>query len=128
MQRRNRAMDDAPPRGSETTGASDGRTLEQLRQAVRARDAFVAIAAHELRNPMTPILMQVHALLRAAADPKAAVPPGEAEPESKLSVMIVTAPAGRASSVKEARQARAGWRTGEFITGEGRERLGGGKD
>jgi two-component system, OmpR family, sensor kinase len=68
-------MDDPPPRGSETTGASDGRTLEQLRQAVRARDAFVAIAAHELRNPMTPILMQVHALLHAAADPKAAVPP-----------------------------------------------------
>jgi two-component system OmpR family sensor kinase len=68
-------MDDPSPRGSEPTGASDGRTLEQLRQAVRARDAFVAIAAHELRNPMTPILMQVHALLRAAADPKAAVPP-----------------------------------------------------
>jgi two-component system, OmpR family, sensor kinase len=35
----------------------------------------VAIAAHELRNPMTPILMQVHSLLHAAADPKAAVPP-----------------------------------------------------
>ena len=68
-------MDEQPPRGSEPTGASDGRTLEQLRQAVRARDAFVAIAAHELRNPMTPILMQVHALLHAAADPKATVPP-----------------------------------------------------
>ena len=68
-------MDDPPLQGSETTGASDGRTLEELRQAVRARNAFVTTAAHELRNPMTPILMQVHALLRAAADPKAAVPP-----------------------------------------------------
>ena len=59
---------------AEPTGAS-ARTLEELRQAIRARDTFVAIAAHELRNPMTPILMQVHTLLRAAADPKAAVPP-----------------------------------------------------
>ena len=59
---------------AEPTGAS-ARMLEELRQAIRARDTFVAIAAHELRNPMTPILMQVHTLLRAAADPKAAVPP-----------------------------------------------------
>jgi signal transduction histidine kinase len=29
--------------------------LENLRQALRARDDFIAIAAHELRNPMTPI-------------------------------------------------------------------------
>jgi signal transduction histidine kinase len=40
--------------------------VEELREAVRARDEFIAIAAHELRNPMTPILMQVEAL-RAAA-------------------------------------------------------------
>jgi len=30
--------------------------VEDLRQAVRARDDFIAIAAHELRNPMTPIV------------------------------------------------------------------------
>jgi signal transduction histidine kinase len=30
--------------------------VEELRQAVRARDDFTAIAAHELRNPMTPLL------------------------------------------------------------------------
>ena len=30
--------------------------IAKLAQAVRARDEFIAIAAHELRNPMTPIL------------------------------------------------------------------------
>ena len=42
------------------------RLIEELRDAVRARDEFVSIAAHELRNPMTPILVQVHRLLANA--------------------------------------------------------------
>lgn len=29
--------------------------VEALREAVHARDDFIAIAAHELRNPMTPL-------------------------------------------------------------------------
>jgi two-component system OmpR family sensor kinase len=45
------------------------RLIEELREAVRARDEFVAIAAHELRNPMTPILMQVGLLLAAVRSP-----------------------------------------------------------
>ena len=43
------------------------RLIEELREAVRAREEFVSIAAHELRNPMTPILVQVHRLLANAA-------------------------------------------------------------
>jgi signal transduction histidine kinase len=43
--------------------------IAELREAVRARDEFVAIAAHELRNPMTPILIQVSGLLAAARNP-----------------------------------------------------------
>ena len=46
------------------------RLIEELREAVRVRDEFVAIAAHELRNPMTPILMQVHNLVTASQDPR----------------------------------------------------------
>lgn len=38
--------------------------IEELRAAVAARDAFIATAAHELRNPMTPIAGQVSLLLR----------------------------------------------------------------
>jgi two-component system OmpR family sensor kinase len=45
------------------------RLIEELREAVRVRDEFVAIAAHELRNPMTPILMHVGLLLAIARTP-----------------------------------------------------------
>lgn len=37
-----------------------------LRAAVAARDEFIAVAAHELRNPMTPVMAQVHLLLARA--------------------------------------------------------------
>jgi two-component system OmpR family sensor kinase len=50
-------------------GVDKDRLIEELREAVRARDEFVAIAAHELRNPLTPILMQVGLLLKAVKNP-----------------------------------------------------------
>src|SRR6195952_1090925 len=59
-------------RSSRNDGRGEGdkdRLIEELREAVQARDEFVAIAAHELRNPMTPILMQVGLLLAAAKNP-----------------------------------------------------------
>ena len=42
------------------------RRIAELVEAVKARDEFISIAAHELRNPMTPLLMQVQMLLTAA--------------------------------------------------------------
>jgi two-component system OmpR family sensor kinase len=51
------------------SGSDKDRLIEELRDAVRARDEFVAIAAHELRNPMTPILMQVNMLMASARNP-----------------------------------------------------------
>ena len=39
------------------------RRLAELAEAVAARDNFIAIAAHELRNPMTPIIGQIELLL-----------------------------------------------------------------
>jgi len=55
---------------SRTDGVEDkDHLIEELREAVRARDEFVAIAAHELRNPMTPILLQVDMLLAAVRNP-----------------------------------------------------------
>jgi signal transduction histidine kinase len=41
--------------------------VAELSAAVSARDAFLAVAAHELRNPMTPILAHVQRLSRIAA-------------------------------------------------------------
>jgi signal transduction histidine kinase len=37
--------------------------IERLTEAVAARDTFIAVAAHELRNPMMPILGQIDLLL-----------------------------------------------------------------
>jgi signal transduction histidine kinase len=50
-----------PPAPSESE-----RLIEELRAAIAARDEFIAIAAHELRNPMTPIVGQVQLLLTRA--------------------------------------------------------------
>lgn len=47
----------------------------ELREAVRARDDFLAIAAHELRNPMTPIMVVAELALKAARDAESACPP-----------------------------------------------------
>ena len=41
------------------------RCIADLTEAVAARDTFIAVAAHELRNPMTPIIGQVDLLLSA---------------------------------------------------------------
>jgi len=40
--------------------------VADLRDAVQARDIFISIAAHELRNPMTPLLMTVQSMRRLA--------------------------------------------------------------
>jgi two-component system, OmpR family, sensor kinase len=41
------------------------RLIEELREAIKARDNFLAIATHELRNPMTPILLCLQLIRRA---------------------------------------------------------------
>ncbi|HLY89123.1 MAG TPA: hypothetical protein VKQ27_09070 [Acetobacteraceae bacterium] len=40
-------------------------TIEELRAAVQGRDDLIAIAAHALRDPMTPIASRVDLLLAA---------------------------------------------------------------
>jgi two-component system, OmpR family, sensor kinase len=53
---------------------ADARLVAELRQAVRARDEFIAIAAHELRNPMTPILGYAEHLLSLGRRPESECP------------------------------------------------------
>jgi two-component system OmpR family sensor kinase len=48
------------------------RRLAERAEAVAARDAFIAVVAHELRNPMTPIVGQVDLLLAAVRAGKCA--------------------------------------------------------
>lgn len=49
--------------------------VADLRQAVRARDDFIIVTAHELRNPMTPILGIAQLVLKTAQENRAACPP-----------------------------------------------------
>jgi signal transduction histidine kinase len=42
---------------TETCGPADAaRRIEELMEAVAARDTFIAVAAHELRNPMMQVM------------------------------------------------------------------------
>ncbi len=50
------------------------RVVAELTQVVDARDAFIATAAHELRNPMTPILGYAEHLLSVARRPESGCP------------------------------------------------------
>ena len=50
------------------------RLVAELIQAVRARDTFIAIAAHELRNPMTPILGHIEYVLAIGRRPDSGYP------------------------------------------------------
>jgi two-component system, OmpR family, sensor kinase len=59
-----RLSDDfARPPARTAPWSQHARLVAELAQAVHARDAFIAIAAHELRNPMTPILGYVEHML-----------------------------------------------------------------
>ena len=64
--------------------------LEDLRLAVQARDEFLISAAHELRNPITPIVMRLEMLL-------AAVRAGGAKPDRIASVNPIVSPPARMS-------------------------------
>ena len=55
----------------ESTNVADTETrlrarIAELEQALRARDEFLSIAAHELRNPMHSLLLQVSAAVQVA--------------------------------------------------------------
>ncbi|MDQ2803700.1 MAG: HAMP domain-containing histidine kinase [Pseudomonadota bacterium] len=49
--------------------AEKDRLIADLRAAVCARDDFLAVVSHELRNPLTPMVVLLEMLCAAAADP-----------------------------------------------------------
>lgn len=51
------------------------RRVKELQQAVRAREDFITIAAHELRNPMTPLIGMAEAALAAVRKAEGTYPP-----------------------------------------------------
>jgi len=51
----------------QTTADPRDQLIRELRDAIDSRDSFLAIAAHELRNPLTPIVLGLQ-LIRAAEE------------------------------------------------------------
>jgi signal transduction histidine kinase len=64
------------PASADEPASALRRRIAELEGELRTRDEFIAIAAHELRNPMTPIGAQVE-LLRAAVGRHATTLPPE---------------------------------------------------
>lgn len=56
---------DATDRTSDLQAIAEAK-IAQLQAAVDARDRFLSIAAHELRNPMQPLVLQIGLLLKSA--------------------------------------------------------------
>src|SRR5436190_2538543 len=55
------------------------RLLNELREAVRVRDTFLAIAAHELKTPLTALQLQIRLLQKSDARTRAAMSAQELE-------------------------------------------------
>jgi signal transduction histidine kinase len=66
----------APTPGPTVPEAALAARVAELEAELRARDDFLAIAAHELRNPMTPISARLELLLARARDISEGVPAG----------------------------------------------------
>ena len=52
-----------------TRDLTDRRKAEHLRETIKMKDAFLATLAHELRNPLAPLLPGVEVLLKSPHDP-----------------------------------------------------------
>jgi len=52
-----------------TRDLTDRRNAAQLRETIKKKDAFLATLAHELRNPLAPLLPGVEILLKCPHDP-----------------------------------------------------------
>jgi signal transduction histidine kinase/ActR/RegA family two-component response regulator len=65
----------------------NARLYDELREQDRRKDEFIALLAHELRNPLAPIRNAVHVMRLAAGDP-AAVAQARAVMERQLGHMV----------------------------------------
>jgi signal transduction histidine kinase len=62
--------------------------IAALRVALRARDDFISIAAHELRNPMTPLVGQISLLRKNVRNAGSAVPEHIVHGIERLDVIV----------------------------------------
>jgi len=81
--------------------------VAELEAELRERDDFLAIAAHELRNPMTPISARLELLLARARDMSGAMPGGLVQ-GLELLEGLVNAYLRRATTLLEVARASSG--------------------
>lgn len=62
--------------------------IEELEAEIRARDEFLAIAAHELRNPMTPIAAWIELLSNLARREAQRIPPEIVNGLARLETLV----------------------------------------
>ena len=72
----------------EARPSEQARVIADLTRAVKARDEFIAIAAHELRNPMTPILGYVEYALALSRRSESYCPPAIAVSLERLAGLV----------------------------------------
>ncbi len=65
MKRVREAEEKSPSEPPVESGETRIDEIAGLREAIRARDDFIAIAAHELRNPITPIMLSLELIRHA---------------------------------------------------------------
>lgn len=81
-------QDETPDTGSPDSLARLRDENATLRAAVHARDNFISVAAHELRNPMTPLLGQISLLRKNARGLDGALPPNIAQGIERLDLIV----------------------------------------
>ncbi len=96
-----------PAKGPTVREAALAARVAELEAELRARDDFLAIAAHELRNPMTPISARLELLLARARHMSERVPAGLVQ-GLELLEGLVNAYMRRATTLLEVTRASSG--------------------
>lgn len=103
-----RAVGRTPPaKGPTVRETTLAARVGELEAELRARDDFLAIAAHELRNPMTPISARLELLLARARQMSGGVPAGLVHGLEALEG-LVNAYLRRATTLREVARASSG--------------------
>ena len=96
-----------PAKGPTVRETALAARIAELEAELRARDDFLAIAAHELRNPMTPISARLELLLARARHMSGSVPAGLVH-GLELLEELVNAYLRRATTLLEVARASSG--------------------
>jgi signal transduction histidine kinase len=106
-----------PAKGPTVRETALAARVAELEAELRARDDFLAIAAHELRNPMTPISARLELLLARARHMSGSIPAGLVH-GLELLEELVNAYLRRATTLLEVARASSG--KTEFANRRGR--------